>query len=136
MTAAHADVEDVTLVQHETSRGRPRRPMRVCARRRTRSSRFSMTTISFIRQHLARWQCGALRARGVVHRPVSAFLRPNERAATKRIRACGLYAQDYDRALLLLDNYIRCRRLLLQRDLFSTWAASIRPSICFEDWDS
>lgn len=66
---------------------------------------------------------------------VSAFLRPGESGAYETHSRLRLFAQDFDRELLLLDNYIPLPTLLMRRDAYFD-AGGFDPQFdLFEDWD-
>ena len=66
---------------------------------------------------------------------VSAFLRPGENGSYETHSRLRLYAQDYDRELLLLDNYIPLTTLLLERETFLELGGFDAEFDLFEDWD-
>jgi LmbE family N-acetylglucosaminyl deacetylase/GT2 family glycosyltransferase len=66
---------------------------------------------------------------------VSAFLRPAKDGAYATYSRLRLFAHDFDRELLLIDNYIPLPTLLLRRDAFYK-AGGFDPAFdLFEDWD-
>jgi LmbE family N-acetylglucosaminyl deacetylase/glycosyltransferase involved in cell wall biosynthesis len=66
---------------------------------------------------------------------VSAFLRPGESGAYETYKRMRIYAQDFDRELLLVDNYIPLPTLLMKREMFLD-AGGFDPAFdLFEDWD-
>ena len=66
---------------------------------------------------------------------VSAFLRPAENGAYETHSRLRIYAQDFDRDLLQVDNYIPLPTLLMRRDDFLD-AGGFDPQFdLFEDWD-
>ncbi|MEA2463170.1 MAG: hypothetical protein QOJ98_917, partial [Acidobacteriota bacterium] len=66
---------------------------------------------------------------------VSAFLRPAESGAYETYSRMRLFAQDYDRELLLVDNYIPLPTLLVARDTFLSLGGFDPEFDLFEDWD-
>ena len=135
---AKPSLEGVTLVEHETSRGRAE-----AANAGARAAKntflsflddddifhpehFEVLTKAVRSPHVA-WYSDA----------VSVFLQPSndgsdEYEETSRLR---LYAHDYDRELLLLDNYIPLPTLLLRRQDFLDLGGFDSAFDLFEDWD-
>ncbi len=66
---------------------------------------------------------------------ISAFLRPAESGAYEVHSRLRLYAQDFDRELLLLDNYIPLPTLLVKRETFLDLGGFDPTFDLFEDWD-
>lgn len=66
---------------------------------------------------------------------VSAFLRPAESGAYETYSRMRIYAQDFDRELLLLDNFIPLPTLLFRRDAFLELDGFDSSFDLFEDWD-
>ncbi len=66
---------------------------------------------------------------------MSAFLRPGESGAYETYQRLRLFAQDYDRELLLLDNYIPLPTLLIARAPFLELGGFDPAFDLFEDWD-
>ncbi|HEX7809747.1 MAG TPA: glycosyltransferase, partial [Thermoanaerobaculia bacterium] len=66
---------------------------------------------------------------------VSAFLRPAESGAYETHSRMRIYAQDFDRELLLIDNYIPLPTLLVKRDTFLELGGFDPTFDLFEDWD-
>lgn len=66
---------------------------------------------------------------------VSAFLRPSESGAYETHNRMRIYAQDFDRELLLIDNYIPLPTLLVQRETFLDLGGFDPAFDLFEDWD-
>lgn len=66
---------------------------------------------------------------------VSAFLRPGASGAYETHSRLRLYAQDFDRDLLLVDNYIPLPSLLLKREAFLEAGGFDAQFDLFEDWD-
>jgi hypothetical protein len=66
---------------------------------------------------------------------VSAFLRPGSSGAYETHSRLRIYGQDFDRELLLVDNYIPLPTLLIPRESFLD-AGGFDPAFdLFEDWD-
>ncbi|HEX6641817.1 MAG TPA: PIG-L family deacetylase [Thermoanaerobaculia bacterium] len=133
---ARPEVEGVTLVQHDTSRGRSE-----AANAGVRAA--SHAFIAFLDdddlqypEHLATLANASRAAHAAWYTDaVSAFLRPNEDGAYETHTRLRLYAQDYDRELLLLDNYIPLPTLLIARDTFLDLGGFDPAFDLFEDWD-
>lgn len=66
---------------------------------------------------------------------VSAFMMRGEEAAYETRSRLRLFAQDYDRDLLVLDNYIPLPTLLLSRETFLEEGGFDPAFDLFEDWD-
>ena len=66
---------------------------------------------------------------------VSAFLQPGQSGAYETRTRLRLYGQDFDRDLLLLDNYIPLPTLLVARDTFLDLGGFDPAFDLFEDWD-
>ncbi|HVG23103.1 MAG TPA: PIG-L family deacetylase [Thermoanaerobaculia bacterium] len=77
------------------------------------------------RSHHAAWYTDA----------VSAFLRLGESGAYETRARLRVYAQDFDRDLLSVDNYIPLPALLLRRDDFLDAGGFDASFDLFEDWD-
>ncbi|HVR37629.1 MAG TPA: PIG-L family deacetylase, partial [Thermoanaerobaculia bacterium] len=66
---------------------------------------------------------------------ISAFLRPADSGAYETYSSQRIYAHEFDRDLLLVDNYIPLPSLLIPRDAFLD-AGGFDPAFdLFEDWD-
>ncbi len=133
---AKPEVDGVTLVQHEQSRGRSE-----AANAGVRAAsnayvaflddddlfypeHFSTLANAVSSSHIA-WYSDA----------VSAFLQPGESGGYETRSRMRLYSQDFDRELLLLDNYIPLPALLTGREAFLD-AGGFAPEFdLFEDWD-
>lgn len=66
---------------------------------------------------------------------VSAFLRPAESGAYETHSRQRIYAHDFDRELLLIDNYIPLPTLLVKRETFLDHDGFDPAFDLFEDWD-
>jgi LmbE family N-acetylglucosaminyl deacetylase len=66
---------------------------------------------------------------------VSAFLRPAESGGYETHSRMRLFAQDFDRDLLLVDNYIPLPTLLVPRETFLHLGGFDPAFDLFEDWD-
>jgi LmbE family N-acetylglucosaminyl deacetylase len=134
---ARPDVEGVTLVHHDASRGRA-----IAANEGLRAAKNAFVAFLddddlFERDHLATL---ANAARASAHAAwytdaVSAFLRPGASGAYETYSRQRLYAQNFDRKLLLVDNYIPLPTLLIPRQSVLD-AGGFDPDFdLFEDWD-
>ena len=133
---ATPSVDGVTLIEHETSRGRSE-SANAGARAATNAflsflddddvfhpEHFDLLTKAARSSHIA-WYSDA----------VSVFLRPSSDGSHEESSRLRLYAQDYDRDLLLLDNYIPLPTLLLRRGDFLDLEGFDPAFDLFEDWD-
>jgi chromosome segregation ATPase len=66
---------------------------------------------------------------------VSAFLRIGESGAYETFSRMRIFGSDFDRAQLLIDNYIPLTTLLIARDTFLDLGGFDRQFDLFEDWD-
>lgn len=130
------EVEGVTLVHHETSRGRSEAANAGVRAARNRFIAFLDDDDLFYPEHLATLANAARSAHVAWYSDaVSAFLRPGENGSYETHTRLRLFAQDYDRELLLLDNYIPLPTLLLERETFLKLGGFDSAFDLFEDWD-
>ncbi|MGZ5431740.1 MAG: PIG-L family deacetylase [Thermoanaerobaculia bacterium] len=133
---ASIDVDGVKLVQHGTSQGRAE----------AGNAGVQAATNAFIAilddddlfypEHLATLANAARSSHAAWYTDaVSAFLRPAESGAYETHSRMRIYAQDFDRELLLVDNYIPLPALLFRRDQFLDLGGFDRAFDLFEDWD-
>jgi LmbE family N-acetylglucosaminyl deacetylase len=133
---AKLELEGVTLVQHEPSRGRSE-----AANAGVRAAAHPFVAFLddddlFYPEHLATLAKAAQSAHAAWYTDaVSAFLRPGEHGTYETHTRLRLFAQDYDRELLLLDNYIPLPTLLLPRESFLALGGFDPNFDLFEDWD-
>ena len=133
---ARPDAGDVTLIEHETSRGRSE-----AANAGARAASHAFIAFLddddlFYPEHLFTLANAAKSAHAAWYTDaVSAFLRPGENGAYETHARLRLYAQDYDRELLLLDNYIPLPALLIPRDTFLDLGGFDPAFDLFEDWE-
>lgn len=133
---ARPEVEGVTLVQHDTSRGRSEAANAGVRAASNAYVAFLDDDDLFYPEHLATLANAARAAHAAWYSDaVSAFLRPGENGAYETHTRLRLFAQDYDRELLLLDNYIPLPALLLERETFLDLGGFDPSFDLFEDWD-
>jgi glycosyltransferase involved in cell wall biosynthesis len=128
---APVELDGVTLVQHDVSRGRSEAANAGVRAAANAYIAFLDDDDLFYPEHLATL-ANATRAPHAAwySDALSTFIRGSE--THKRLR---LYAQDYDRELLLVDNYIPLPTLLLARDAFLDLGGFDPEFDLFEDWD-
>lgn len=134
---AKPDLDGVTLVNHDVSRGRA-----IAANEGVRAA--SNAFVAFLddddlfhREHLATLANAASGSSHVAWYTdaVSAFLRPAPSGDYETYSRQRLYAQDFDRELLLVDNYIPLPTVLLPRQSVLD-AGGFDPDFdLFEDWE-
>jgi LmbE family N-acetylglucosaminyl deacetylase/glycosyltransferase involved in cell wall biosynthesis len=130
------EVEGVTLVQHETSRGRSMAANAGVNAAKNAYVAFLDDDDLFYPEHLATLANAARSAHVAWYGDaVSAFLRPAESGAYETYSRMRLFAQDYDRELLLVDNYIPLPTLLVARETFLALGGFDPEFDLFEDWD-
>jgi LmbE family N-acetylglucosaminyl deacetylase/glycosyltransferase involved in cell wall biosynthesis len=133
---AKPDVDGVTLIEHETSRGRAEAGN---AGARAASSAFLAFLDDddlFYPEHLATLaNATPSNHAGWYTDAVSAFLRPGPGGGYETYQRLRLFAQDYDRELLLLDNYVPLPTLLVARQTFLDVGGFDPAFDLFEDWD-
>ena len=133
---AKPKLEGVTLVHHETSRGRSEAANAGVRAATNRFIAFLDDDDLFYPEHLATLANAARSAHAAWYSDaVSAFLRPGENGSYESHARLRLFAQDYDRELLLLDNYIPLPALLVERETFLDLGGFDAEFDLFEDWD-
>lgn len=133
---ATPDVEGVTLVQHDASRGRSEAANAGVRAASNAYIAFLDDDDLFYPEHLATLANAAKSAHAAWYTDaVSAFLRPSESGAYETHSRLRLFTQDYDPELLLLDNYIPLPTLLFQRATFLDLGGFDPAFDLFEDWD-
>ncbi|HET7436653.1 MAG TPA: PIG-L family deacetylase [Thermoanaerobaculia bacterium] len=133
---ARVQFDGVKLIEHETSRGRS-----VAANEGVRAA--SNAFIAFLDdddlfypEHLpVLARATATPRAGWYSDAVSAFLRPAASGAYEAHSRLRIYSRDFDRELLLLDNYIPLPTLLVPRDTFLDLGGFDTSFDLFEDWD-
>ncbi|HEX9986508.1 MAG TPA: PIG-L family deacetylase [Thermoanaerobaculia bacterium] len=134
---AKPPVDGFAFVDHEESRGRSEAANAGVRAAVNPFVAFLDDDDLFYPEHLATL---ANAARGSQHAAwysdaVSAFLRPGSSGAYETHSRLRIYGQDFDRELLLVDNYIPLPTLLIPRDTFLD-AGGFDPAFdLFEDWD-
>jgi len=129
-------VPPLTLVEHETSRGRAEAGNAGAKAAANRFLTFLDDDDLFYPEHLATLaNATPSNHAGWYADAVSAFLRPGESGAYETYSRLRLFAQDFDRDLLLLDNYIPLPALLVARETFLDTGGFDPAFDLFEDWD-
>ncbi len=133
---AAVDAGDAKLVQHERSRGRSE-AANAGARAATNAFvAFLDDDDLFYAEHLDTLAAAAQSSHVAWYTDaVSAFLRIGESGTYESRARMRLFAQDYDRELLLVDNYIPLTTLLVSRDAFLDLGGFDPAFDLFEDWD-
>lgn len=133
---ARAEIDGVKLVSHETSRGRAEAANSGVRAAANPFIAFLDDDDLFYPEHLQTLSDAAKPSHAAWYTDaVSSFLRPaagDVYATHSRMR---LFAQDFDRELLLVDNYIPLPTLLLLRDTFLELDGFDPRFDLFEDWD-
>jgi LmbE family N-acetylglucosaminyl deacetylase/glycosyltransferase involved in cell wall biosynthesis len=128
---AHPDVDGVTLVEHETSRGRSEAANAGVKAAKNEYIAFLDDDDLYYPEHLSTLANAARGSNAAAwySDAVSAFI-DGERREPMRI-----YARDFDRELLLVDNYIPLPTLILRRADFLDLGGFDTNFDLFEDWD-
>ena len=133
---AKPDVEGVTLVHHETSRGRSEAANAGVNAASSAFVAFLDDDDLYYPEHLSTMaRASSSNHAGWYSDAVSAFLRPGAQGAYETYSRMRLYAQSYDRELLQLDNYIPLPTLLVARSTFMETGGFDPAFDLFEDWD-
>ncbi|HKR65279.1 MAG TPA: PIG-L family deacetylase [Thermoanaerobaculia bacterium] len=133
---AKLDVDGVTLVHHESSRGRAEAGNAGVRAAANAFIAFLDDDDLFYPEHLATLANASSSSHaGWYTDAVSAFLRPGANGEYETHRHLRLYAQDFDRDLLLLDNYIPLPTLLVAHESFLAVGGFDPAFDLFEDWD-
>jgi LmbE family N-acetylglucosaminyl deacetylase/glycosyltransferase involved in cell wall biosynthesis len=133
---AKPELDGVTLVHHETSRGRSEAANAGVRAATNRFIAFLDDDDLFYPEHLGTLANAARSAHAAWYSDaVSAFLRPGQNGSYETHSRLRLFAQDYDRELLLLDNYIPLPALLVEREAFLELGGFDAGFDLFEDWD-
>jgi len=133
---AEPAVEGATLVHHEQSRGRAEAGNAGVRAAKNAFIAFLDDDDLYYPEHLPTLANATASTHTAWYTDaVSTFLRRGEGGAYETLKRLRLYAQDFDRELLLIDNYIPLPTLLLQRESFLD-AGGFDPGFdLFEDWD-
>ena len=128
--------DGVTLIHHEQSRGRAEAANAGVKAAANAFIAFLDDDDLFYPEHLSTLANASSSPHAAWYSDaVSSFLRPAEGGAYESHTRLRLYAQDFDRDLLLIDNYIPLPALLVARDAFLD-AGGFDPAFdLFEDWD-
>ena len=125
------EIEDVTLVQHDTSRGRSEAANAGVRAAKNDFVAFLDDDDLFYPEHLATLSSAARGSNAAAwySDAVSAFIDGDNRQAMR------IYARVFDRELLLVDNYIPLPTLLFRRSDFLDVGGFDPAFDLFEDWD-
>jgi LmbE family N-acetylglucosaminyl deacetylase len=128
---APPNIDGVTLVAHETSRGRSEAANAGVKAARNEYAAFLDDDDLYYPEHLAALANGSRVSNGAAwySDAVSAFIDGDGRKPMR------IYARDFDRELLLVDNYIPLPTLLLRRSDFLELGGFDAAFDLFEDWD-
>jgi len=128
---ARPEIEGVTLVEHETSRGRSEAANAGVNAAKSKYVAFLDDDDLFYPEHLATLSDAARGSNAAAwySDAVSAFIDGNRREAMR------IYERDFDRELLLVDNFIPLPTLLLRRADFLDLGGFDPEFDLFEDWD-
>jgi LmbE family N-acetylglucosaminyl deacetylase/glycosyltransferase involved in cell wall biosynthesis len=128
---ARPDIENVTLVQHDESRGRSEAANAGVRAAKSEFIAFLDDDDLYYPEHLSTLSNAASGSNAVAwySDAVSAFIDGDRRDSLR------IYSRDFDRELLLVDNYIPLPTLLFRRADFLD-AGGFDPAFdLFEDWD-
>ncbi|MEA2417402.1 MAG: hypothetical protein QOI58_4059 [Thermoanaerobaculia bacterium] len=128
---AHPNIDGVTLVEHEPSRGRSEAANAGVKEAKNHYIAFLDDDDLYYPEHLATLANAARGSNATAwySDAVSAFIDGAERKPMR------MYARDFDRELLLVDNYIPLPTLLLRRSDFLDLGGFDTAFDLFEDWD-
>jgi LmbE family N-acetylglucosaminyl deacetylase/glycosyltransferase involved in cell wall biosynthesis len=128
---ARPDIENVALVQHDASRGRAEAANAGVRAAKNEFVAFLDDDDLYYPEHLATLSQAARGSSAAAwySDAVSAFIDGNSRETLR------IYARDFDRELLLVDNYLPLPTMLFRRSDFLD-AGGFDPAFdLFEDWD-
>lgn len=126
---AKPELDGVTLVHHEQSRGRSEAANAGVKSAKNAYIAFLDDDDLFYPEHLATLASAKTPAYSDA---VSAFFNEGAKEPRARLR---IFSQDFDRDLLLVDNYIPLPALLVERDTFRDLGGFDPAFDLFEDWD-
>jgi LmbE family N-acetylglucosaminyl deacetylase len=130
-----AGIADV-VIQHDQSRGRSEAANAGARAASNAFLAFLDDDDTFYPEHLATLSNATTNARAAWYTDaVSAFLKLGESGDYETHSRQQLYAQDFDRELLLIDNYIPLPTLLVQREPYLALGGFDSAFDLFEDWD-
>lgn len=133
---APAGLEGVTLVEHEQSMGRAEAGNAGVRAAANPLIAFLDDDDLYYPEHLATLARASSSSHAAWYTDaVSAFLTPGESGRYETTKRLRLYAQDYDRELLLVDNFIPLPALLFRREAFLDLGGFDPHFDLFEDWD-
>jgi LmbE family N-acetylglucosaminyl deacetylase/glycosyltransferase involved in cell wall biosynthesis len=135
---AAVEIDGAKVVTHEQSRGRSEAANAGVRAASNAYVAFLDDDDLYYPEHLATLANAARAATSHVawySDTVSAFLRPGAGGGYETRTRMRLFAQDYDRELLLVDNYIPLPALLVARDTFLGVGGFDPAFDLFEDWD-
>ena len=134
---ARVELDEVNLIEHEQPRGRAEAANAGAKAATNTFLAFLDDDDLFYPEHL---QTLAAAASVSSHQAwysdaVSTFLRPGESGRYEPRARLRLFAQDFDRELLLVDNYVPLPALLVPRESFLDLGGFDPAFDLFEDWD-
>lgn len=133
---AAPNVSGARVVHHQTSRGRSEAANAGVREASNAFVAFLDDDDLFYPEHLTTLATAARTPHAAWYSDaVSAFLRPGESGGYETHSRMRLFAHDFDRDLLLLDNYIPLPTLLIPRETFLDLGGFDAAFDLFEDWD-
>ena len=129
-------LEGVKLVQHETSRGRAEAGNAGVRAASNAYVAFLDDDDLFYPEHLSTLANAASSSHAAWYTDaVSAFLSVSDRGTYETHSRMRIYAQDFDREILKVDNYVPLPTLLIRREHFLDLGGFDSSFDLFEDWD-
>ena len=133
---ARPEIDGVKLIHHEQSRGRSEAANEGVKAASNAFIAFLDDDDLYYPEHLATLANASSSAHTAWYTDaVSSFLRPGESGAYESHSRLRLFEQDFDRELLLIDNYIPLPTVLMSRDTFLDLGGFDPEFDLFEDWD-